>query len=119
MRVWDFEIGQCKAVFEGHTATIRAVAVHGNVVISGSHGHDGRVWSLEKKTCLHVLEGHESKIYSVAFDEKRIVTGSLDKKVRVWDPASGYVFHPRPLFGIIFLNRTALVRPFYRATQVW
>ena len=119
MRVWDVETGKCKAVFKGHTATIRAVAVHGDLVVSGSYDHDGRVWSLEKKTCLYVLKGHESQIYSVAFDGKRIVTGSLDKTVRVWDPASGYVFHPRPLFGIILLNGTALVRPFYRATQVW
>jgi WD40 repeat protein len=75
------------------------------------------VW--KKKVGLHVLKGHESKIYSVAFDGKRIVTGSMDKTVRVWDPASGYVYHPRPLFGIILLNRAALVRLSYRATQVW
>jgi F-box and WD-40 domain protein CDC4 len=75
MRVWDVETGQCKAVFEGHTATIRAVAVHGDLVLSGSYDNDGKVWSLEKKIGLHVLKGHESKIYSVAFDGERIVTG--------------------------------------------
>jgi F-box and WD-40 domain protein CDC4 len=56
MRVWDVETGQCKAAFEGHTATIRAVAVYGDLVVSGSYDNDGKVWSLEKKGWLACAE---------------------------------------------------------------
>lgn len=93
LRVWDIESGQCKMIFEGHTATVRDVATNGGLAVSGSYDEEARIWSLETGKCLRVLKGHESQIYSVVFDGKRIVTGGLDNTARVWDPVTGYMFH--------------------------
>ncbi|TVY73487.1 F-box/WD repeat-containing protein, partial [Lachnellula suecica] len=89
LKVWNIETGECETTFEGHTATVRSVARHGDIVVSASYDHDARVWSLEKKDCLHVLKGHTAQLYGVDFDGKQIVTGSLDKTARVWNPESG------------------------------
>jgi len=91
IRIWNIETGECEAILEGHTSTIRTAAVHGDTLVSSNYDCTARVWSLSKKTCLHVLNGHENKVFSVAFDGKRIVTGSLDKTARLWDPSTGFV----------------------------
>jgi F-box and WD-40 domain protein CDC4 len=110
VRLWNIERGGCEALFEGHSATIRSLAFHGDLAVSASydndarvwrlafHGdlavsasydNDARVWRLEEKKCSHVLKGHESSLYAVAFDGQRIVTGSLDRTARIWDPTTG------------------------------
>ncbi|KAK0101565.1 hypothetical protein ONS95_006731 [Cadophora gregata] len=89
LRIWNINTATCEAILEGHTKTIRQIAVKDNVAVSASYDSDARVWDLETGTCLHVLKDHTEKLYAVAFDGKRIVTGSMDKTVRVWDPVSG------------------------------
>jgi F-box and WD-40 domain protein CDC4 len=89
LRLWNIERGDCEALFEGHSATIRSLAVHGDLAVSASYDNDARVWRLEEKKCSHVLKGHESSLYAVAFDGQRIVTGSLDRTARIWDPTTG------------------------------
>jgi F-box and WD-40 domain protein CDC4 len=92
--VWNVETGNCEQVLTGHEKTIRALAVHGEIVVSGSYDNDARVWSYSTGTCLRVLKGHTEKIYAVEFDGKTIATGSMDNDVRVWDPISRYVMLP-------------------------
>lgn len=86
----------CEHVFEGHTTTIRSIAVHGDVVVSASYDFDARVWNLEQTKSLHVLKGHTAQVYSITFDGHRIVTGSLDQTARLWDPVSGYASFETP-----------------------
>jgi F-box and WD-40 domain protein CDC4 len=76
-------------VLEGHTKTIRKLAVHGDRAVSASYDDEARVWDLRDGKCLHVLRGHEKHLYAVAFDGLRIATGGLDAEVRVWDVESG------------------------------
>jgi len=76
-------------VLEWHMASIRTVAVKGDLVIFASYDFDARVRSLMKMECLHVLKRHEKQIYSVDFDGKKAVAGTLDSTARVWDPFSG------------------------------
>jgi F-box and WD-40 domain protein CDC4 len=78
MRIWNIDTGECEAVLEGHTGTIRSLALSGDAVVSRGYDHDARVWSLERRECLHVLKGHEGNIYVVAFDGEKILTGGLD-----------------------------------------
>lgn len=89
LRIWNINDSTCEVVLEGHTKTIRQVAVKGNIAVSVSYDSDARVWDLATKECSHVLKGHTGNLYDVAFDGKRIVTGGMDKTVRVWDPLSG------------------------------
>ena len=40
VRIWDVKTGECTAVLEGHTATIRALAAHGDTLVSASYDGD-------------------------------------------------------------------------------
>ena len=89
LRIWDLRAGACTAILEGHTRSIRNLAVTGNVIVSGSYDTTARVWSLDEGRCLKVLTGHSKDIYSVVADGKRVFTGSLDTSIRVWDIQTG------------------------------
>ena len=119
IRIWNVESGQCEAVLEGHTATIRSLAAHGDLLVSASYDEDARIWSLQKRECLHVLKGHTSQVYAIVFDGKRIVTGSLDCTARVWDPESGYVFPDIVICASAHIDGPGLVKPSSKVIRVW
>jgi F-box and WD-40 domain protein CDC4 len=79
------------ASLRGHTQSVRAVAGHGNIVVSGSYDNDVRVWDLTDFSCKLNLEGHNQKVYCVALDTERnrCASGSLDATVRVWNMETG------------------------------
>lgn len=68
---------------------MRCLAIHGDIIVSGSYDTHARVWSISQACCLRTLSGHFSQIYAIAFDGKRVATGSLDTSVRIWDPHTG------------------------------
>lgn len=78
-------------VLKGHVASVRAVAGHGRILISGSYDATARVWDLTTGECLHVLNGHTDRIYSCVYDvvRNRAYTGSADNTVRIWDLSTG------------------------------
>jgi F-box and WD-40 domain protein CDC4 len=75
----------------GHTLSVRTIAAHGNVLISGSYDSTVNVWNVETGRLVHHLEGHSHKVYSVVIDpdRHRCVSGSMDGTIRVWDYISG------------------------------
>ncbi|KAJ2881828.1 SCF ubiquitin ligase complex subunit cdc4, partial [Coemansia asiatica] len=77
--------------FEGHTDSVRAVAGHGNMVVSGSYDCTIRVWNIETGLIMHQLEGHTSKVYTIVLDPDQhlIFSGSMDGTIRVWNWDSG------------------------------
>ncbi|KAJ1812157.1 SCF ubiquitin ligase complex subunit cdc4, partial [Coemansia sp. RSA 2599] len=77
--------------FEGHTDSVRAVAGHGNMVVSGSYDCTIRVWNIETGAMVHQLEGHTSKVYTIVLDPDQhlIFSGSMDGTIRVWNWDSG------------------------------
>ncbi|KAJ5223807.1 hypothetical protein N7468_008349 [Penicillium chermesinum] len=89
LRIWDLASGTCRNVLVGHQASVRCLAIHGDLVVSGSYDTTARIWSIPQGRCLRTLSGHFSQIYAIAFDGRRIATGSLDTSVRIWDPQSG------------------------------
>jgi len=58
--VWTLDKGQCRAVLQGHTAAVNAVAVdvQGRFAVTASGDATGRVWDLHSGQCAHVLRGH-------------------------------------------------------------
>ena len=88
-------------VLEGHTDTVRAVALSadGRRAVSGSSDKTVRVWDLEGDQPPRVLEGHTGAVKAVALlaDGKRAISGSDDKTIRVWDLEGGVP--PRVLEG--------------------
>ncbi|CAJ0544259.1 Ff.00g035270.m01.CDS01 [Fusarium sp. VM40] len=91
VRLWTLESDQLESrnVLHGHTAEVRNIQVHGDVIVSGSYDADARVWNTEIGDCLHVLHGHRSHVNGVAFDGKRVATSSTDGDIRICDSETG------------------------------
>lgn len=78
-------------VLTGHTSSVRAIAGHGNVLVSGSYDHTVRVWDVVRGTPTFCFQGHTEKVYSVGYSHelKRAASGSMDATVRVWCVKTG------------------------------
>lgn len=75
----------------GHHNSVRAIAAHGDTLVSGSYDCTVRVWKISNGDLVHRLQGHTQKVYSVVLDHarNRCISGSMDNLVKVWDLASG------------------------------
>ena len=73
-------------VLHGHTNSVRAIAGHGHVLVSGSYDCTVRLWNLETDEAVHCFRGHRERVYSVGYchELRRAVSGSMDSTVRVW-----------------------------------
>ncbi|TPX33288.1 hypothetical protein SeMB42_g07495 [Synchytrium endobioticum] len=82
-------------VLQGHTNSVRAIAGHGNVLISGSYDCTVRMWDLTSGENVWVFRGHREKVYSVGYCQelKRAVSGSMDATVRIWCTRTGSSLH--------------------------
>ncbi|KAI8377735.1 WD40-repeat-containing domain protein [Radiomyces spectabilis] len=75
----------------GHSHSVRAIATHGNILVSGSYDNSVGVWNLETGRMIHRMEEHTQKVYDVVIDapRHRCMSGSLDSSVRIWDYETG------------------------------
>ena len=75
----------------GHHHSVRAIAAHGDTLVSGSYDFTVRVWKISTGDTVHCLRGHNQKVYSVVLDHERnrCISGSMDNLVKVWDLTSG------------------------------
>ena len=62
LRVWNADSGECTFVLQGHTSTVRCLAMHENNIVSGSRDGTLRVWDVTNGNCLHVLIGHAASV---------------------------------------------------------
>ncbi|KAI8072530.1 WD40-repeat-containing domain protein [Gongronella butleri] len=113
-------------LLRGHTDSVRTLAAHGNMLVSGSYDNTVRVWDLEKGERLHQLEGHTQKVYSVVIDPKnnRCISGSMDSTIRIWCLESGRCLHVlrghTSLVGLLGLTDAYLVSAAADASlRVW
>lgn len=102
-------------VLRGHTASVRAVTGHGNLLVSGSYDNTLRVWDLKTRKTKFVLTGHNDRIYSTILDleRNRCISASMDSTIRVWDLSTGkclseLVGH-KSLVGLLGLSSRFLV----------
>ena len=75
----------------GHHHSVRAIAAHGDTLVSGSYDCTVRVWKISTGETLHRLQGHTQKVYSVVLDHERnrCISGSMDNLVKVWSLDTG------------------------------
>ncbi|KAJ3027940.1 UNVERIFIED_CONTAM: SCF ubiquitin ligase complex subunit cdc4 [Siphonaria sp. JEL0065] len=102
-------------VLQGHTNSVRAIAGHGRVLVSGSYDCTVRVWDLLTGESVYTFRGHREKVYSVGYSHElsRAVSGSLDASVKVWCTKTGVLLHNleghTSLVGLLELSADYLV----------
>ncbi|RAH74803.1 F-box/WD repeat-containing protein [Aspergillus aculeatinus CBS 121060] len=78
-------------VLTGHQHSVRAIAAHGDTLVSGSYDFTVRVWKTSTGEVVHRLQGHTQKVYSVVLDHKRnrCISGAMDVMIKVWSLETG------------------------------
>ncbi|CAF4885758.1 unnamed protein product, partial [Rotaria socialis] len=61
-------------VLYGHTSTVRCLALHGDIVVSGSRDATVRVWNIRTGGRLHMLSGHTAAVRCVCYNGKYVVS---------------------------------------------
>jgi WD40 repeat protein len=74
---------------EGHTGPVLALAVHGDLLVSGGADRTIRVW--KGRSLVRTINNHWDSVHALAFspDGKYLASGSGDKTVRIWQPEIG------------------------------
>ena len=99
----------------GHGHSVRAIAAHGDTLVSGSYDCTVRVWKISTGETMNRLIGHGSKVYSVVLDHEknRCISGSMDTMVKVWSLDTGNLLYNleghTSLVGLLDLQRGRLV----------
>lgn len=113
-------------VLTGHHHSVRAIAAHGDTLVSGSYDYTVRVWKISTGETLHRLAGHAQKVYSVVLDHKRnrCISGSMDNLVKVWSLDTGSVLFNleghSSLVGLLDLQQDRLVSAAADSTlRIW
>jgi len=110
----------------GHHHSVRAIAAHGDTVVSGSYDTAVRVWKISDGQLLHRLNGHTAKVYSVVLDHERsrCISGSMDNAVKIWSLETGSMIHSldghTSLVGLLDLSHGRLVSAAADSTlRIW
>ncbi|KIH88757.1 F-box and WD-40 domain protein CDC4 [Sporothrix brasiliensis 5110] len=113
-------------ILSGHSSSVRSIAAHGDILVSGSYDSTVRVWRISTGESLHVLQGHTQRVYSVVLDVKRnrCISGSMDSLVKIWDLDTGACLHTLEghalLVGLLDLRDEKLVSAAADSTlRVW
>jgi F-box and WD-40 domain protein CDC4 len=99
----------------GHHHSVRAIAAHGDTLVSGSYDCNVRVWKISTGEVLLRLQGHSQKVYSVVLDTQRnrCISGSMDNMVKVWSLETGACLFTleghTSLVGLLDLSHERLV----------
>jgi len=110
----------------GHHNSVRAIAAHGDTLVSGSYDCTVRVWKISTGEQVHRLQGHAQKVYSVVLDHERgrCISGSMDNLVKVWSLDSGVCLFNleghTSLVGLLDLSHSHLVSAAADSTlRIW
>lgn len=110
----------------GHHHSVRAIAAHGDTLVSGSYDCTVRVWKISTGEVLHRLQGHSQKVYSVVLDTERnrCISGSMDNMVKVWSLETGACLFTleghSSLVGLLDLSHERLVSAAADSTlRIW
>ncbi|KAL8907425.1 MAG: hypothetical protein Q9171_005867 [Xanthocarpia ochracea] len=122
----DSECPYFVRVLTGHHHSVRAIAAHGDTLVSGSYDCTVRVWKISTGETVHRLSGHSQKVYSVVLDPKRnrCISGSMDNMVKVWSLDTGSALYNleghSSLVGLLDLQHDRLVSAAADSTlRIW
>lgn len=87
--VVDVAAGKVVEFLEGHTGPVLALAVHGELLVSGGADRTIRVW--KNRRLVRSIPNHWEAVNALAFspDGKYLASGSSDRTVRIWQPEIG------------------------------
>ncbi|KAF1834338.1 WD40 repeat-like protein [Decorospora gaudefroyi] len=110
----------------GHHHSVRAIAAHGDTLVSGSYDCTVRVWKISTGEVLQRFQGHSQKVYSVVLDHgrNRCISGSMDYMVKVWSLETGACIFTleghTSLVGLLDLSHERLVSAAADSTlRIW
>jgi F-box and WD-40 domain protein CDC4 len=110
----------------GHHHSVRAIAAHGDTLVSGSYDCTVRVWKISTGEVQQRLQGHSQKVYSVVLDHarNRCISGSMDNMVKVWSLETGACIFTleghTSLVGLLDLSHERLVSAAADSTlRIW
>lgn len=110
----------------GHHHSVRAIAAHGDTLVSGSYDCTVRVWKVSTGETIQRLQGHAQKVYSVVLDHdrNRCISGSMDNMVKVWSLETGQCIFTleghTSLVGLLDLSHERLVSAAADSTlRIW
>ncbi|KAF2830608.1 WD repeat-containing protein pop1 [Ophiobolus disseminans] len=110
----------------GHHHSVRAIAAHGDTLVSGSYDCTVRVWKISTGEVQQRLQGHSQKVYSVVLDHarNRCISGSMDNMVKVWSLETGACLFTleghTSLVGLLDLSHGRLVSAAADSTlRIW
>lgn len=84
------EDGRLIRSLRGHVMGVWALAIWGDILISGGCDRDVRVWNLRTGECLHRLVGHSSTVRCIEMvNATTAISGSRDGTLRIWDIVTG------------------------------
>lgn len=122
----DVECPYFVRVLTGHHHSVRAIAAHGDTLVSGSYDSTVRVWKISTGETVHRLHGHTMKVYSVVLDTKRnrCISGSMDTVVKIWSLDTGSCLYSleghSSLVGLLDLKYDRLVSAAADSTlRIW
>lgn len=84
------QLPELRMILDGHTARVEAIAVSGEMLVSGSGDGTAKIWDLRSGAVIRTLGDHEATVRYVAIspDGETIAT-SADGLLRLWDTDSG------------------------------
>ena len=83
--MWDLNTMRCRHTLKGHASRVRALALSGPLLFSGSNDKSIKVWNLDSMSNTHSLESHVSWIRALATEKDVLTSASKDLTVKVWD----------------------------------
>lgn len=89
--VWDLSRGQVTNELNGHKASVKALQIEDNYVVTGSADATLKLWDISDEGAeeLDSYEAHLGEVTALHFSDNTLVSGSADKTIRQWDMNTG------------------------------
>eukprot|EP00899_Mesostigma_viride_P025400 jgi/Mesvir1/6044/Mv00781-RA.1 len=89
VKAWNIRECVWVATLSGHASAIKAMAIYGRKLYTGSVDCTIRAWSLETYACLGVLRGHMGAVLCLQVIGDQLWSGGADKRIKGWHLAEG------------------------------
>lgn len=118
---------KCIGTFVGHQGPVWALAVHGDLLFSGSSDETIKVWDTRTSSTFRVkrtLEGHRGIVHALATYDHVLYSGSHDCTINVWSISNDFELqetltgHENPVCCLAVANGT-LFSGSLKVVNIW